>query len=209
MNTVRLSRRRFLEVSATAAGGLMIAVYAPARGASSQANEAFAPSGFIRIDPDNAVTLWAKCPDMGQGVKTALPLLVAEELEADWPRVRVEQADLNTKLFGGQGSGGSDNIPSEWDALRRAGAAAREMLVAAAGRWRVAAGECMARNSEVIHPTSGKRLTYGEVASDRPPTGYGEIALPPVAPAIANAIFQATGKRIRRLPFSAGDWQLA
>jgi Aerobic-type carbon monoxide dehydrogenase, large subunit CoxL/CutL homologs len=165
MSAVRLSRRSFLKVSATAAGGLMIAVYTPARGASHSTSETFAPSGFIRIEPDNRITLWAKCPDMGQGVKTALPMLVAEELEADWSRVHIEQADLNTKLFGGQGSGGSDNIPSEWDTLRRAGAAAREMLIAAAAQaWRVAASECMARNSEVIHPPSGKRLTYGELA---------------------------------------------
>ena len=125
MNAVKLSRRSFLKVSATAAGGLMIAVYTPARGASPSTSETFAPSGFIRIEPDNHITLWAKCPDMGQGVKTAFPMLIAEELEADWSRVHIEQADLNTKLFGGQGSGGSDNIPSEWDTLRRAGAAAR------------------------------------------------------------------------------------
>ena len=165
MNAVKLSRRSFLKVSATAAGGLMIAVYTPARGASPSTSETFAPSGFIRIEPDNHITLWAKCPDMGQGVKTAFPMLIAEELEADWSRVHIEQADLNTKLFGGQGSGGSDNIPSEWDTLRRAGAAAREMLIAAAAQaWRVAASECMARNSEVIHRTSGKRMTYGELA---------------------------------------------
>src|SRR5581483_2813595 len=115
MNAVKLSRRHFLRVSATAAGGLLVAVYTPARGASSATADDFAPSGFIRIEPDGRVTLWAKCPDMGQGVKTALPMLIAEELEADWSRVRIEQADLNTRLFGGQGSGGSDNIPSEWD----------------------------------------------------------------------------------------------
>ena len=74
----------------------MIAVYTPARGASHSTSETFAPSGFIRIEPDNHITLWAKCPDMGQGVKTAFPMLIAEELEADWSRIHIEQADQAT-----------------------------------------------------------------------------------------------------------------
>src|SRR5215468_11505080 len=118
-NKLILNRRNFLKISATAAGGLLVTVYSRRNPASSVAAESFAPDGFVRIDQDNTVTIWAKNPDMGQGVKTSLPMIVAEELEVNWAKVKVQQADLNPKLYGGQGSGGSDNIPSEWDNLRK------------------------------------------------------------------------------------------
>jgi isoquinoline 1-oxidoreductase beta subunit len=163
-----MNRRTFLTVGATAAGGMLIAYYAGphtrARRAADPARS-FRPNGYVRIDPDGTVTIWAKNPDMGQGVKTSLPMTIAEELDADWSRVRIEQADLNRSLYGGQGSGGSDNTPSEWDGLRRAGALARAMLVAAAAQtWRVDSTQCESSNGFVHHRASGRSLAYGDLA---------------------------------------------
>ena len=164
-NQLRLDRRSFLKVTAAAAGGLLVTVYLPPRGAADTDPEGFAPNGFIRIDTDNTVNIWAKNLEIGQGMKTALPMIVAEELEADWERVKVIQADLNEKVYGGQGTGGSDGISSEWDRLRMAGAVARELLIAAAAQsWGVDKNTCMARNGEVTHGASGRKVTYGNLA---------------------------------------------
>jgi isoquinoline 1-oxidoreductase beta subunit len=163
----RVDRRTFLATGATGTGGLIVSYYASryarARGASDSVRS-FRPNGYVRIDADGTVTIWAKNPDMGQGVKTSLPMTVAEELDADWTRVRIEQADLNRSLYGGQGSGGSDNTPSEWDGLRHAGALARAMLVAAAAQiWRVDAAQCESSNGFVHHRASARSLAYGDL----------------------------------------------
>ena len=161
--TLELSRRSFLKWSATAGGGLLLALYV--RPAVPAGADSFAPGAFIRIDPDGTVTLWSKNPDMGQGVKTSMPMILAEELDADWTRVKVEQADLDTAAYGGQGSGGSDSIRSDWDDHRKAGATARQILIqAAAGKWQVPAGQCKTQAGEVRHEITGKRLSYGELA---------------------------------------------
>ena len=155
-----LDRRAFLRVAATAAGGLLISM----EGARSA--ESFEPNGFVRLDPDGTITIWNKQPEIGQGVITALPMMVAEEMDADWGRVKVEQGGLDTKRFGGQGSGGSDSITSEGEQMRKAGATARALLVEAASRrWNVPAGECATERSVVSHP-SGRRTGYGELAAE-------------------------------------------
>ena len=161
--TLEISRRSFLKWSAAAGGGFLLTLYVHA--AESAGAESFIPGAFIRIDPDGAVTLWSKNPDMGQGVKTSMPMILAEELDADWGRVKVEQADLNTEAYGGQGSGGSDSIRSDWDEHRRTGAVARQILIqAAAQKWQVPPAECSAQSSEVRHASTGKRISYGELA---------------------------------------------
>jgi isoquinoline 1-oxidoreductase beta subunit len=120
---------------------------------------------FIRIGSDNSIVLLAPNPEIGQGVKTSLPLIVAEELGVDWKVVKVELAPLDAK-FGRQTAGGSGSIRGRFNALRTAGATAREMLVAAAAEtWNVPVAECTAENGEVLHKASGKKLTYGELAS--------------------------------------------
>ena len=106
------TRRDFLRISATAAGGLLV----------SWCQDPFQPNPYVRIDADGAISIWSKQPEIGQGVKTSLPMMVADELDADWSRVHVVQADLDRK-YGGQGSGGSDSVTSEWLPMRRAGAA--------------------------------------------------------------------------------------
>lgn len=156
MNPTTATRRDFLRIAATAAGGMLIC----------SAVEPWQPNPYIRLEPDGTVTIWSKEPEIGQGVKTSLPMIVADEMDADWARVTVAQADLDPKRYGGQGSGGSDNVTSEWLGLRKAGAAARALLIqAAAARWLVPATECDTRSGLVTHRPTGRKLEYGELAS--------------------------------------------
>ena len=167
----RVSRRDFLKVTGAAGGGLLLTLRFPAAAkaaASAQAQEGSTIiTAFVSIAPDNVVTIMAKNPEIGQGVKTMLPMLIAEELDVDWSQVRIEQADLNPALYGTQHAGGSTATPQNWNPLRRAGAAARQMLVeAAAKRWNVAASECATASGQVRHQPSGRMLTYGAVAAE-------------------------------------------
>jgi isoquinoline 1-oxidoreductase beta subunit len=166
----RTSRRDFLRASA-AAGGLLLTFGFRGLAKAAPTDSAEIPHGmitaYVRISPENVVTIMAKNPEIGQGVKTMLPMLVAEELDVDWSQVRIEQADLNPALYGNQHAGGSTSTPQNWDPLRKAGAAARQMLIAAAAkRWNVPEGECETASGQVLHKASGRSLTYGAVASD-------------------------------------------
>ena len=175
-DTRALSRREFLLVSLAAGGGLLVTLAASSGRTAPQA--AGARLGhLVRIDPDGRVTLGVPNPDMGQGVRTALPMLVAEELDVDWERVQVEQMPLGiirnpegegyTWKYGiAQGSGGSNSVRENWLPLRRAGARARELLVlAAAERWQVPASECRTESGRVRHTLSGRSAGYGELAA--------------------------------------------
>ena len=156
-----IGRRGFLQLSALAGGGMLMGVFAPAARAGAYT---FSPHVLIQIRSDGTITLLAKNPDMGQGVKTSLPLLIAEELDVGLDQVRVEQAPWDARLAD-QGSGGSNSIASGWEPLRRAGAAARQVLVAAAAaRWDVPAEQLGTERAQVIHAASGRRLGYGELA---------------------------------------------
>ena len=130
------------------------------------ADEVFAPNAFLKIDGSGIVSLMAPNPEVGQGIKTALPMLVAEELEVDWAKVVIIQAPLNTKDFTRQVAGGSGSIRSSWDSFRKAGATARQMLIeAGAQTWGVPVDECYAEKGFIVHRSSGKKLGYGELAS--------------------------------------------
>jgi isoquinoline 1-oxidoreductase beta subunit len=169
----RVDRRQFLRVTALTGGGLLLGTILDSVGASSAlaasgaASSAppvgeFSPNAFIRITPDGIVTIIAKNPEVGQGIKTMLPMLIAEELDVDWMDVRIEQAGLDTVKFTGQVAGGSSATPNHWLPLRRVGAAARAMLVgAAAERWSVPASECETAHGVVTHKASGRSLRYG------------------------------------------------
>jgi isoquinoline 1-oxidoreductase beta subunit len=168
--TTRVSRRHFLRVSAIAGGGILLATYADTLGAvetmTGPAPTDFAPNAFIRITPDGIVTIVAKNPEIGQGVKTMLPMLIAEELDVEWKNVRIEQAPLDTVKFAGQFAGGSTATPQNWLPMRRVGAAGRAMLVAAAAQsWNVPDAECTTAAGVVTHKPSGRTLKYGELLS--------------------------------------------
>jgi isoquinoline 1-oxidoreductase beta subunit len=169
----RPTRRDMLVISATTAGGALLVGCSPAGLLSIGADDShFGPFGpFLRIDPEGVVTVVSKHIEFGQGNHAGLAAMVAEELDADWDKVKVVQAPANTKVYanlgmGFQGTGGSSAIANSWPQLRRVGAAARAMFVtAAANRWKVPAGELAVTNSVVSHP-SGKSATFGELVAD-------------------------------------------
>src|SRR5207245_1807215 len=118
--------------------------------------DAFAPNAYLRIAPDGKITVMVARSEIGQGVRTSLPMILAEELEADWKQIEIEQAGAST-LFGDQSTGGSASIKTTWDPMRKAGAAAREMLISAAAlEWRVGRGTCKAENSSIVHGTTNR-----------------------------------------------------
>ena len=170
-------RRTFLKAGAALGAGLTLGFYLPPGRAAQQAAAAtatsFAPNAFLRIAPDNTVTVLVKHLEMGQGVYTGLPMLVAEELEVPWEQIRVESAPADAKLYGNlawggtaQGTGGSTSLTNSWDQLRQAGATAREMLIAAAAAlWQVAPAALKAESGSVVHLQSQRRATYGELVA--------------------------------------------
>lgn len=161
------SRRFFLKVSILSGGGMLIGGHeALAQGPRRGQQAPLDPNAFVKIAPDGTVTLTGKNPEMGQGIKTALPMILAEELDLDWKRVRVVQGDLDEVKFGSQSAGGSRSTPNNWDLLRQVGATARLMLLqAAASTWNVPVSELTTELGVVHHKASGKRVTYGEIAS--------------------------------------------
>jgi isoquinoline 1-oxidoreductase beta subunit len=154
LETQTLSRRSLLKASAIAGGGLMLTASLPmiAKAATASGASPATLNAYVSITPDNIVTIVGKNPEIGQGIKTMLPMLIADELDADWDQVRITQADFDPQKFGFQFAGGSFATPMNWLPMRQVGAAARQMLVgAAAAKWGV--------------PASGRSLTYGEVAA--------------------------------------------
>jgi isoquinoline 1-oxidoreductase subunit beta len=166
---MKMERRQFLQLSALAGGGLMLrfSMGAPAEAqARGAAAPVLSPNAFIKIAADGTVTIMAKNPEIGQGIKTVLPMLIAEELDVDWKMVKIEQADLDEAKYGGQSSGGSMAIPNNWVSLHQVGAAGRQLMITAAAQtWGVPASECMTASGRVIHAKSKHSLGYGELAA--------------------------------------------
>ena len=167
-----IGRRSFLRLAAIGGGGLVLGCYVRPSGMAQVAKPdsgtvdgVFIPNAFIRIAPDGKVTVYSARPEVGQGIKTSLPMVVAEELGADWKSVSVVTAPLDA-AFGPQFAGGSMSTPMSYEAMRKVGAAARTMLVqAAAQAWGVPAGECAAENGAVRHLPSGRTLGFGELVA--------------------------------------------
>ncbi|MBI5423823.1 MAG: xanthine dehydrogenase family protein molybdopterin-binding subunit [Opitutae bacterium] len=183
------SRREFLRLTALAGGGFALGYVLP-RDLLAQATpldntlRAFTPNAFIRIEPSGLVTLVAKNPEFGQGVKTTLPMILAEELDVDFASVRIEQGNLDPQL-GFQLSGGSTSVPTNYLPLRRAGAVARHQLVAAAAQtWNVPATELTTDKGRVKHAVTGRMLSYGELATKAaqlPLPDENSVPLKPIA----------------------------
>jgi isoquinoline 1-oxidoreductase beta subunit len=177
--TSEVTRRDFIRVGVTAGAAFTLAFYLPgcgpaertAKGGAAAAGPAFEPNAFLRIGRDGSVTVVSKHLEMGQGSYTGLATIVAEELDADWSKVKVEGAPADAKRYNNlqwgqaQGTGGSSSIANSWEQLRKAGATARAMLVAAAAAdWKVPAGEITVENGLVRHAGSKREVTFGELA---------------------------------------------
>ena len=177
MNGASLNRRTFLVAGAAVGGGLLIgAGWARRRGRGEPR-----PDAYVGIEPDGTVTVQIKNPEIGQGIRTAFAMIVAEELGARWDDVRVEQSPIDEATYGPQFAGGSRSIADTWDRLRLAGAAAREMLAAAAAeRWQVAVGSVSVDESRVTHSASNRTLGIGELA------GAAAMLPVPLQPALKN-----------------------
>ena len=162
MNAIPASRRSFLKLSGTA---LALSFYLPLAEKEAAADVAFAPNALLRITADGKILILAKTPEIGQGIKTAFPMIIAEELDADWADVTVEQAPINPKLYGSQSAFGSTAVADTWDILRRAGATARTMLVSAAAQsWGVPESECSTGKSAVRHAKTNRVSSYASLS---------------------------------------------
>ena len=201
------ARRRFLRDAVLLAGGLVIGFRLPEKGGRAWAAEetaagsakVYPPNAFIRIAADDSVTLIVNKSEMGQGVYTSLPMLINEELDAPWERIRVEAAPVaavyNHTQYGIQLTGGSTSVASSWEQLRRVGASARILLVqAAAQRWGMPASACKAENGRIFHPDGRTSLSYGEVAEEA-----GTLPLPAEVPLKDPKHFKWIGKSLKRL----------
>jgi isoquinoline 1-oxidoreductase beta subunit len=182
-----LDRRSFLKMAALAGGGLVLGYYVRPAGAAEIAkpgeenvNGVFIPNAFIRIAPNGAVTVYSARPEIGQGIKTSLPMIVAEELGVDWKDVTVLTAPIDS-AFGNQSAGGSVSTPQSYTLMRKFGATARTMLTeAAAQTWGVPANECVAAGGKVVHTPTGRSLSYGDLvakASSLPVPPEDSVAL--------------------------------
>ncbi|MBH30993.1 MAG: hypothetical protein CMG71_03260 [Candidatus Marinimicrobia bacterium] len=164
-----VSRRDFLKVSSTAGVGLMIGVFLPAKerlvAAGLAPSQPFEPNAFLAIHPDNSVVITVAKSEMGQHVRTSLPMILGDELEADWSQITVLQADANEQKYGNQGTGGSGSIRESFTILRKTGAAAKEVLIkAGAKKWGVTIEECIATKGKIIHLPTKRQFTFGELA---------------------------------------------
>ena len=166
----KTNRRDFLKITSLAGGGLILGFsWFGSDAAPVIINKATVPGdlsflNYLSIATDGTITIFSPNPELGQNVMTSFPMIVAEELDADWNKVKAVQPPLDKK-FDRQSTGGSGAIPHSWKRLRTAGATARYLLVAAAAKkWNVDASECITEKSFVIHPKSGNKLSYGELA---------------------------------------------
>jgi isoquinoline 1-oxidoreductase beta subunit len=203
IGVVHVSRRSFLKNGILVGGGLMLGCYLPhgkhIEEASAESGGTFMPNAFIRIGSDGKVTIIVNKSEMGQGVYTSLPMLVAEELEVDWTKIKVEAAPVdsayNHTQWGIQGTGGSTSVWSEWERLQKMGATARRMLIqAAADIWKVDPTSCRAEKGFVIHDATQRRISYGKLVEKA-----SQMKVPKDVPLKEPNDFRLIGKPMKRL----------
>lgn len=175
IQTMRTSRRGFLKIAATAGGGLFLGFHmsscdSPTMKVLSDEEVlggALNFNSYLSVSPEGHVVIFSPNPELGQNIKTSFPMIVAEELDADWEKVKVVQAHLDTEKYDRQVTGGSGAMPHSWERLRQAGATARQMLMeAAAKRWEVSVGSLSTEKGQVVHQETGRKLSYGELANE-------------------------------------------
>ena len=160
------SRRAFLKASAVAGGGLLLGLYLPKAFAVTGNDDSWTLNAYVRISADGSIRIMSVAPEIGQGIKTSLPMVIADELDVDWTQVQVEQAPVMPEVYGRQSAGGSRSTPVHFDEHRRIGAATRQLLLtAAAAQWQVDVAECTTAHGQVIHASSGRTLGYGALAA--------------------------------------------
>ncbi|MBS4032836.1 MAG: xanthine dehydrogenase family protein molybdopterin-binding subunit [Ignavibacterium sp.] len=193
------SRRDFIKVCSLSAGGLFLAAYVPIGCADSNQNgnldpNILSPSAYLKIDSKGVVTVIVHRTEMGQGVQTALPMIVAEELQVNWEEIRIEQADADEK-YGSQTTGGSWSIRLSFDPFRVAGATAREMIItAAAAKWGLSVSDCYAENGFVISKINGNKFSYGELVTDA-----AKLPVPQNVKLKDPKDYKIIGQRVKRL----------
>ncbi len=193
-----IDRRQFLKVVSAAGAGLAIGFYLPSikdqDQSSGQALGSFSPDAWLHINRNGDVTIIVSKSEMGQGIITGLSMILAEELDADWSRVRFLRADADDK-YGSMGTGGSTSVRTMWKPLRQAGAAAREMLITAASeRWNVDRESCRAEAGAIVHAASGRKLMYGELVD-----AAAKLKVPDNPPLKSEKDFYIIGEKIHRL----------
>ena len=197
MKTSKIKRREFIKVVGLSGGGLFLASYVPLQDVLAKSGDdpkIFAPSVYLKIDSNGIVTIIVHRSELGQGVKTALPMLVAEELEVDWDKIEIEQADADRK-YGSQTTGGSTSIRRSWEPLRIAGATARVMLItAAADKWNVAIENCEAEKGFVINKLNSEKISYGDLVEEA-----SKLPVPEGIKLKDPKDFKIIGKRVHRV----------
>jgi isoquinoline 1-oxidoreductase beta subunit len=196
-NLTKTTRREFIKVVSISGGGLFLASYVPIQnlfGYEDDDPKIFAPSVYLKIDSEGVVTIIVHRSEMGQGIKTALPMLIAEELEVDWEKIEIEQADADTK-YGSQTTGGSTSIRRNWEPLRVAGATARIMLIsAAAAIWKISVDDCYAENGFVINKINDEKLSYGSLVDEA-----SKLPVPQNVKLKDPKTYKIIGKRVHRV----------
>jgi isoquinoline 1-oxidoreductase beta subunit len=194
---IQLNRREFLKTTSTSGVALILGFHLPVRVSGQSDDQTFRPNGWIRITPDSEITVLTEIPEMGQGPRTVDTMMLAEELEADWSTIRVEQAPVIPETYKNLSTGGSGGTGTAWHYMRKVGAQAREMLLtAAAQQWGVDKKLCKAEDSTVVHVPSGRRVRYGDLvarASKLPVPKAKDISLKPPSE------FRFIGKPIPRV----------
>src|SRR5579864_7445848 len=191
----RVNRRSFLKAGAATAGGLLVSFYVPERSKLAAATTDAKLNAYVHVGSDDSVTLFIHKAEMGQGTVTSLSMLLAEELECDWKKIRTEFPGVSREYGAFQGVVGSASIRSSWTPLRQAGAAAREMLVtAAAQRWNVDRAKCRAESSAVINTETGLHVSFGSLAEEA-----SKLPVPANVTLKDPKQFRLIGKATRRL----------